>query len=200
MSGQVGDNGSPAPLLMTSPSRIHQSASRLVLPGLNTGVDGNDDVNANDEPIPASQRQLFAELEPELSASEQEAEELRERKRKLLLVNLILERSNRGFVERVSRALIASIGCAEITLNATNAGVFNDLPKNQKLKLSRRETRSTSTTIHQKKKSKNASKVRNFLIRPPKASQSLTSAQRTSLENFGLQKGMIRRATYLYFW
>jgi hypothetical protein len=113
---------------------------------------------------------------------------------------LILERSNRGFVERVSRALIASIGCAEITLNATNAGVFNDLPKNQKLKLSRRETRSTSTTIHQKKKSKNASKVRNFLIRPPKASQSLTSAQRTSLENFGLQKGMIRRATYLYFW
>jgi hypothetical protein len=64
----------------------------------------------------------------------------------------------------------------------------------------RRETRSTSTTIHQKKKSKNASKVRNFLIPPPKASQSLTSAQRTSLENFGLQKGMIRRATYLYFW
>jgi hypothetical protein len=170
MSGQVGDNGSPAPLLMTSPSRIHQSASRLVLPGLNTGVDGNDDVNANDEPIPASQRQLFAELEPELSASEQEVEELRERKRKLLLVNLILERSNRGSVERASHALIASIGCAEITLNATSAGAFNDLPKNQKLKLSRRETRSTSTTIHQKKKSKNASKVRNFLIRPPKAS------------------------------
>jgi hypothetical protein len=128
MAGQLGDNGSPAPLLDTSPSRIHQSVSRLELPAGLTGVDGNNDVNA-DEPTAASQqRQLFPELE---------APELRERKRKLALANLITGQGNLDFVERASRALIAALGLAEITLNATNPGIFNQLPKHQKVKVAR---------------------------------------------------------------
>jgi hypothetical protein len=130
MAGQLGDNGSPAPLLDTSPSRIHQSVSRLELPAGLTGVDGNNDVNA-DEPTAASQqRQLFPELE---------APELRERKRKLALANLITGQGNLDFVERASRALIAALGLAEITLNATNPGIFNQLPKHQKVKVARGE-------------------------------------------------------------
>ena len=94
MAGQLDDNGSPAPLLMTSPSSIHQAVSRLVLPGLDTGVmDGNNDVNAVDEPTLASQRQLFPDLEPELTASEQKAVELRERMRKLDNIPLDIKES-----------------------------------------------------------------------------------------------------------
>jgi hypothetical protein len=63
---------------------------------LNTGVDGNNEVNAADEPIPASQRQLFPELEPELTASEQEAVELRDRKRKLDSIPFDIERVTDG--------------------------------------------------------------------------------------------------------
>jgi hypothetical protein len=69
-----------------------------------------------------------------------------------------------------------------------------------------RENRVTATIHHNKKyskkKSNDVSKSWNFIIPPPKAmaTQSLTAAQRTTLENFGLQKGMIRRATDLYFW
>jgi hypothetical protein len=66
--------------------------------------------------------------------------------------------------------------------------------------LPQRETRSTSTTIHQQKKSIAVFKVRKFIIPPPKATQSLTSDQRNTLENFGLQEEMIQRATDLYFW
>jgi hypothetical protein len=91
MEGQGGDNGSPAPLLSTSPSRIHQSLSRLELPAGLTGGDGNNDGNA-DEPAPASQRHLFSELELEPSAAfEQQALVVRERKHdKIALANLII--------------------------------------------------------------------------------------------------------------
>jgi hypothetical protein len=57
-----------------------------------------------------------------------------------------------------------------------------------------------TTTIHHIKKKSNESW--NFIIPPPKAraTQRLTAVQRTALENFGLQEGMIERATDLYFW
>ncbi len=37
-------------------------------------------------------------------------------------------------------------------------------------------------------------------LRQGQATQRLTAVQRTALENFGLQEGMIQRATDLYFW
>ena len=54
---------------------------------------------------------------------------------KLCLQNLITGSGN--FVEKASRALIAALGLADGTLNATNPGIFAKLPKNQKLKLTR---------------------------------------------------------------
>jgi hypothetical protein len=130
MEEQGGDNGSPAPLLSTSPSRIHQSLSRLDLPA---GLTGNAD-----EPTPASQRQLFSELELEPSPSHQQAVVARERKKdKLALANMITEQGNFGFVEKASRALIAALGMADITENAINPGIFSSLPKHQRVKLAR---------------------------------------------------------------
>jgi hypothetical protein len=91
MEGQGGDNGSPAPLLSTSPSRIHQSLSRLELPAGLTGGDGNKNDGNADEPTPASQRHLFSELELEPSAFQQQALVVRERKHdKIALANLII--------------------------------------------------------------------------------------------------------------
>jgi hypothetical protein len=83
--------------------------------------------------MPMMSRFLPAEVEPEVTASEQEAVELGDRKQKLALRNLITGQGNKlGFVELAYRALvIAAVGLEEITLNAMEPGIFNLLPKNQ---------------------------------------------------------------------
>ena len=130
MAGEVGDNGSVSPLLTTSPSRLHQSASRLQLPGL-IGVSGNNDDRDGDESTTAANRQLFSALDLEPTSAEKESRE------KLSLRNMITSQGKSGFVEQVTRALVAALGLPEITLNATNPGIFNELPTNQMPKLKR---------------------------------------------------------------
>ena len=129
--GLRGDNGLlGVPLLSTSPSRLHQSVSRLEVTGLagapsNNGNDDDPIINSQLLQPTSLQRQLFSE--PEQSRS---------RKEKLLLKNLITGQ-DLPFVEKATRALIAALGSTDISLNATNLGIFNQLPKNQQLRFGR---------------------------------------------------------------